>query len=131
MLLLSHIFFIIYCIYVVSNFYVSITVVISPPPSLVIPNFNLNRMNNLWYEQNQYLERIYPLFEPLGIFNLFVISFMFILLLVTIFLNLCKSVRYVTFTTNLTLNRKKKVFALPKFFAVIIDVFLSAVIYFV
>ena len=78
----------------------------SSSPSPVTLNFN--HMNILWYEQNHHLERKYPSFAPLGIFNFFVISFTFILSLFMMILHLCNSVRYVTFTTNLTLNRKKK-----------------------
>ena len=105
MLRLTHIF-VIYCIHVVFNFYVSNTVVTPPSPSPVTLNFN--RMNIHWYEQNHHLERKYPSFAPLGIFNFFVISFIFILSLFMMLLHLCNSVRYVTFTTNLTLHRKKK-----------------------
>ena len=92
------------CTKKVFNFYVSNTVVTPSAPSLV--NLNFNCIKNFWYEHH--LERKYPSFEPLVIFKIFVISFMFILLLFTIFLHLCNSVRYITITTNLTLNPKKK-----------------------
>ena len=42
------------------------------------------RVYNLWYQHNYYHERKYPSFE-LGIFNFFITSFIFILLLFTIF----------------------------------------------
>lgn len=54
------------------------------------------------------LERAFPLFEPLGIFKIVVISFIFNHLLFMIFLHMCDSVRCVTFTTNLTLFRRNK-----------------------
>ena len=77
----------------------------SPSPSRFILNFN--RMNNLWYEQNHYLEKQCPSFEPLGIIIFLQFCFIFLLLLSQYF---CISVnrRDVTFTTNLTLNHKKK-----------------------
>ena len=105
MLRLTCIFSIIF-IYVVFNFYVSDTVVIPHAPFPVRRNFY--RMNNFCYEQNTYLERKYPSFEPFGIFKLLVIGFTIVFFLIVLLLHLCNSVRYVTFTTNLTLSRKKK-----------------------
>ena len=96
MLRLTHIFIVIVCTYVIFNFYVSTTVVVPPP----LPQFslNFNCINNLWYEQNHYFQRKYSSFEPLDIFQLFATSFILILPLFTLF----------SFSTNLTLNRKKK-----------------------
>ena len=86
------------------SFYGSNMFVTSPPPS----PFTVNRTNNFWNEQNRNIERKFPSFEPLGIFKVVVISSIFILLFM-IFLHLCITVRYVTFTTNLTLPRKNKI----------------------
>ena len=115
MLRFTHIF-IIHCLYVVFNFYVSNTVVTPPPPFLLI--LNLIRANNLWYEQD-HLERKYPSFAPLDSVKISLISFLFILSLPMLLLHLCNSVRYVTLTTNsvryvtlttnLTLNRGENV----------------------
>ena len=107
MLHLTHIFSIIY-IYVAFNLYVSNTVVTHSDPSSVTQNFKFNRMNNLLYGKNLYLKRKFPSFEAFDIFKFFVIAFIIIFLLYMILLHLCNYVRYVTFSTNLTLNRKKK-----------------------
>ena len=104
MLRLTHVFIVIFCTYVIFNFYVSTTVVVSPP----LPSFSFNCMNNLWYEQNHYFQRKYPSFEPPDILKHFATSFILILLLFTLFLHLCNSVSFISFSTNLTLNRKKK-----------------------
>ena len=68
-----------------------------------IPNFN--RINNLSNEENHYLERKYPSFELLDIFNFFVTSFIFTLLLFTIFLHLCNSMSYKSFFVMHFLSR--------------------------
>ena len=113
MLGLTHIFIVIFCTYVIFNFYVSTTVVVSPPPppppSPPPPfSLNFNCMSNIWYEQNHYFQRKYPSFEPLDILKPFATRFILKLLLFTLFLHLCNSVRFISFSTNLTLNRKKK-----------------------
>ena len=77
-------------------------------------------MNNLWCEQNHYFQRKYPSFEPLDIFKLFATRFILILQLFTLFLHLCNSVRFISFSTNLTLNRKKNdTSKLPQFVTLI------------
>ena len=111
MLRLTHIFIVIFCMYVFFNTYVSNTIV-TPPPTTTFIHIS-NRLNNFWYEQNHNLERKYPSFEPFRIFKFCVTSFLFILLYFTIFLHLCNSVSFVTFSTNLTLNRKRKGISTP------------------
>ena len=65
-----------YFLYIVFHFYGSNTFV-TPPP--------LNRMNNIWNEQNHNIELKFPLFESGDIFKIVVIRFIFILLLFTVF----------------------------------------------
>ena len=103
---LSHVFVIIFCIYVDFNFYVSNMVVTPVPPSQTA--LSLRRMKNLWCEQNLFPQRKYPSVETVDIFKFIIISSIIILILFMIFLHLCNSVTYVTFSINLTLNHKKK-----------------------
>ena len=81
--------------------------VVTPvPPSQTA--LSLRRMKNLWCEQNLFPQRKYPSVVTVDIFKFIIISSIFILIIFMIFLHLCNSVTYVTFSTNLTLNHKKK-----------------------
>ena len=95
------------------------TVVAPPVTSPFILNFN--RINNLWYEQSYYLEKKYPSFEPLGIFNFFVTSFIFILLLFTLFVHLCNSLLLqVTSTCNTCITTSGWAESLENYFSILI-----------
>ena len=100
MLRLTHVFLIVLFIYVVPCYYVSNTFVTYPPPSPLTPN----HMN----DQTGNIERKFPSFELLSIFKIVVISIISTFFLFMVFLHLCTTARYVTFTTNLTILRKNK-----------------------
>ena len=63
-------------------------------------------MINLRNEQNHIIARKFSSLESHGIFKIAVTSITFIFISFRIFLHLCTTVKYVTFTTNLTLLRK-------------------------
>ena len=65
-------------------------------------------MMNLRNERNHIFERTFPSFKPNVIFKFVVTSTVFIFLLFRIFLHLCITVKYVVFTTNVTLFRMNK-----------------------
>ena len=104
MLRLSYVFFIVLFIFVISSYYDSNTFVTSPSPSFLTHN----SFRKPWYKQKHIIDRQFPSFKTFVIFKIVVISIIFIFLLVMIFLHLCITVRYVTFSTNLSLLRKNK-----------------------
>ena len=103
-LCLSYVFFIALFIFVISSYYDSNTFVTSPSPSFL----TLNSFKKPWYKQKHIIDRQFPSFKTFVIFKIVVISIIFIFLLFRIFLHLCITVRYVTFSTNLSLLRKNK-----------------------
>ena len=104
MLRLAYVFFIIQSLYVVVDFLASNAFVTSAPP----PPSTLNCLINLRNEGNHILKRAFPSFTSRVIFKFVVTSTISIFLLFRIFLHLCIAVKYVVFTTNLTLFRKNK-----------------------
>ena len=110
MLRLSYIFFIVFFIFVISSYYDLNTFVTSPSPSFLILNSFTKPWykQNPWYKQKHIIDRQFPSFKTFVIFKILVISIIFIFLLFMIFLHLCITVRYVTFSTNLSLHRNNK-----------------------
>ena len=103
MLRLAHVFFVIQSLHVIvdshaSNAFVAFVTSAHPPsPS------PLNCMTNLRNERNHIFEGTFPSFKPNVTFKFAVTSTIVIFLLFRIFLHLCTTVKYVAFTTNLTL----------------------------
>ena len=111
MLRLTHVLFIVYCLYVVSEFHNSHTIVTPPSP---LPSPSQKSMSNLGNEQIHKIEPIHNLeqkrtsLESIVLFKIVVTVIIVIFLSLRIFFYMCLTVRYITFSTNLNILRKNK-----------------------
>ena len=101
MVRLAHVF---QSLFVVFDFHGSNAFVTSAPP----PPSPSNCMMNLRNERNHIFEHTFPSLKPRVICIFVVTGTIFIFLLFRIFVHLCVTVKYVAFTTNLTLFRMIK-----------------------